>query len=279
LPDDISLAILIQLFTGLPMNIIVALCWEDFRNISGTSNKTSRSQLVIDKYYDQSSKKIWLTDPDKCRKIPLMTNLTKYIARVKDEKALNDKELSKKRIIGDGLQIRKVLDSIKAEQKSLLQTIAKDSIFVDVPYKNGNEELDIFNGYKGNRFQKNFENRCLTECRITEPELQYLTMKKVSSVFYAHYVDFGDECIQAKLIAKLDFWAKKYIENESENEVLVRKEPKVCKDPNNVCIEYELRPTANNEYMFCQEYVSDIAITYVATKYGIEYYQLTEEEK
>jgi hypothetical protein len=273
---EAALAILIQLFTGLPTNIIIALRWEDFHGIHATNYRLGRSQLVVNKYYDASGHLRWITDANKCRRLPIMTILTKYLSQVKETKKLGkkDSEISKQRIVGEGISAKKILEAISVERRNMLEHVAGESNSLEVPYGNKTEELDIFNGYKGNRFQKNFENRCISTCGITESEFQFLTMKTITDVFYAHYLDFGDECIQFKLIAKLDRWAQAYIDN---GEALESKPPEQYRDTDYMCYEYELKPEANKGHAMRINFTSKKAEIIVKTKYGVEYTLLSEE--
>jgi hypothetical protein len=99
-------------------------------------------------------------------------------------------------------------------------------------------------------------------------------MKTITDVFYAHYLDFGDECIQFKLIAKLDRWAQAYIDN---GEALESKPPEQYRDTDYMCYEYELKPEANKGHAMRINFTSKKAEIIVKTKYGVEYTLLSEE--
>lgn len=243
--DNCALAVLTVLFTGLPINVVTELRWEDFVKIPYSDNY----QLIINKRTGDNSETVWLTSEEECRRIPialvLAVWLNKYKKIIKGNKT--NKEIKKQKIFfPDATKIPDIFfqSYIQAEENA---GIERGASIYNNNQNDSNNLATALSKYIEARITDNFLCRCQTTCQMTEAETEYLMRKKISDLFAAHYCDYGHECIQHRMAVKLNRWGRKYMNfAESDKDIEVKNQPTVTikampQNDGNAAVQFDIR--------------------------------------
>ena len=216
--DSRYLAILIKLTTGLETASVVALQWQDLKEVKKFGGSFYQLFIRRSASFDGNSFHP-LQKREAYRIIPVPDLLGQYIKMERDHQMQNlgidnIRQMASLAIVGGGADhcINGITMIYSPSQiNHLCRTVLKqyiDKEEIQIPINETEFEQIDLRSYNGDIFRSNFRHFALSDCAYEKDELDFLTGNKPDSTFARNYCDMENDASQYRLYIKQNRFAR-----------------------------------------------------------------------